>query len=115
MTYIFETKLRENNSLQTSLTTILGINHYLSSNLCKKLGFTSRLKVKDLTNDQITSLVNLVSFNNIKINSELIREKTYILNKSVSIKSYKGLRRLIKLPVRGQRTHTNSKTCKKIT
>ena len=34
--------------------------------------------------------------------------------KLINIKSYRGLRKLTGLPVRGQRTHTNSNTSKKI-
>jgi small subunit ribosomal protein S13 len=48
------------------------------------------------------------------IASDLKKSKLLNSKKLISIKSYKGLRRNQGLPVRGQRTHTNAKTAKKI-
>ena len=112
MIYIFETELKTTTA-QISLTSILGINNSLSNNLCKKLGFSQNLKVKNFTDEQITSLTKLIIKSNIRVNSDLIKQNNDIFKKYVAIKSYRGLRKLSKLPVRGQRTHTNSKTCKR--
>ena len=44
---------------------------------------------------------------------DLKKQHSLLLRNLVEIKSYKGLRRLKGLPVRGQRTHTNCKTSKR--
>ena len=48
----------------------------------------------------------------LKITSELKKSQVFALKKLVDIKSYRGLRKIRGLPVRGQRTHTNAKTAK---
>jgi len=79
----------------------------------KKLGFSINLKVKNLSQEQITEMLQLVESLNLSLNNELKKLKSITLKKLVSIKSYRGLRRVRGLPVRGQRTHTNAKSAKK--
>ena len=114
MIYLLETKLPENKSVFLSLTYIYGIGPSTSSLLCKKLGFSLNLKTKDLTTEQTVDLLKLVDYLNLPLNNELKKLKTLSLKKLINIKSYRGLRRLRGLPVRGQRTHTNAKSSKKI-
>ena len=114
MIYILETKLYDNKSIFFALKNIYGIGDSKSFDICKKLGFAKNLKVKDLTEDQIKKLLKLVDNSNLLITSDLKKFKNLILKNLVSIKSYRGLRRIKGLPVRGQRTHTNSKTARKI-
>ena len=113
MIYIFDTELKTTTIARISLTYILGINKSSSNILCKKLGFSQNLKIKNFTEEQVNSLTKLIIKSNIKVNSDLIKQNNDFFKKSISIKSYRGLRRLSKLPVRGQRTHNNSKTCKR--
>jgi small subunit ribosomal protein S13 len=47
------------------------------------------------------------------INTNLKKEKILLAKKLVQIKTYRGIRRLRGLPIRGQRTHTNAKTASK--
>ena len=114
MIYFLETNLQKTKSVKYSLNQIFGINISLSKDLCKKLGFSTNLKISDLSEDQLKSITKLIEISNIKTNSDLKNYNRLLLNNLVNIKSYRGLRRLAKLPVRGQRTHTNAKTCKKI-
>ena len=81
--------------------------------ICKKLGFSINLKIKDLTQEQIIEILQLVESLNITLNNELKKLRSLTLKNLVSIKSYKGLRRVRGLPVRGQRTHTNAKSARK--
>lgn len=112
--YILETKLYDSKSIFFSLKNIYGIGSFESSNICKKLGFSKNFKVKNLTKDQIKNLLKIVNESNLLIASDLKKFKNLILKNLVFIKSYKGLRRIKGLPVRGQRTHTNSRTSRKI-
>jgi len=49
------------------------------------------------------------------VGNDLNKFKFINFNKIVLTKSYKGLRKLEGLPIRGQRTHSNAKTTKKST
>lgn len=113
MLYLLETKLRENKSVFFALTNVYGIGKNTAFLICKKLGFSVNLKTKDLTQEQIEELLQLVSSLNLTLNNELKKLRSLNLKTLVSIKSYRGLRRVRGLPVRGQRTHTNAKSSRK--
>lgn len=113
MLYLLETKLPENKSVLFALTNIYGIGENTAFIICKKLGFSVNLKVKDLTQEQVVEILQIVESLNLTLNNELKKLKSLSLKKLISIKSYRGLRRVRGLPVRGQRTHTNAKSSKK--
>jgi small subunit ribosomal protein S13 len=113
MIYLFESELPENKSVHLALTHIYGIGKVNSSLICRKLGFSVNLKLKNLSKDQTTRLIKTIETLNIELASDLKKLQLLVLKKLVSIKSYKGLRRKQGLPVRGQRTHTNAKTARK--
>jgi small subunit ribosomal protein S13 len=114
MIYFFETHHNPNDSISQSLVKIYGINNSSSLKLCKKLGFSTNLKITHLTKENLYNLIKIIESSDIMINSDLKNYKIAAINNLINIKSYRGLRKLQKLPVRGQRTHTNSKTCKRV-
>nr|YP_009144725.1 ribosomal protein S13 [Pseudo-nitzschia multiseries]AKJ77333.1 ribosomal protein S13 [Pseudo-nitzschia multiseries] len=113
MLYLLETKLPENKSVFFALTNVYGIGKSTAFSICKKLGFSMNLKTKDLTQEQIIEILQLIDSLNLKLNNELKNLRSMNLKTLVSIKSYRGLRRVRGLPVRGQRTHTNAKSSRK--
>jgi small subunit ribosomal protein S13 len=113
MIYIFETEILNNKPIEYSLRKIYGLGKPQTSLICKKLGFSKNFKTIDLTNDQVVKLVKLIENSNFKITNELKKLQIFILKNLIDIKSYRGLRRLRGLPVRGQRTHTNGRTAKR--
>lgn len=113
MLYLLETKLPENKSVFFALTKVYGIGQNTASFICKKLGFSLNLKVKDLTQEQSLEILKLIDSLNLVINNDLRKLKSLSLKNLVSIKSYRGLRRVRGLPVRGQRTHTNAKSARR--
>lgn len=113
MVYLFESELPENKSIFLSLTHVYGIGKANSNLICKKLGFSKNLKVKDLSKEQIIKLVKMIESLNINLSSDLKKIKLLISKDLISMKSYRGLRRNQGLPVRGQRTHTNARTARK--
>jgi small subunit ribosomal protein S13 len=113
MIYLLETKLPENKSVLFALTNIYGIGKSTAFLICKKLGFSINLKIKDLTQEQTTEILQVVELLNLTLNNELKKFKSLSLKNLISIKSYRGLRRVRGLPVRGQRTHTNAKSARK--
>ena len=114
MIYILETELPENKSIYFSLTKIFGIGKFQSDLICKKIGLSHNSKLSELTSNQIIKLIKLIENSSILINSNLRKYKITLINKLIQIKTYKGIRRLRGLPVRGQRTHTNAKTASRI-
>ena len=113
MLYIFETELSNNKLLSVSLTKIYGINIKTSLKILKRLGISKNLKTSELSNDQIFQLIKLIENSSFLINNDLKKVQSVLLRNLVEIKSIKGLRRVKGLPVRGQRTHTNSQSAKK--
>lgn len=113
MLYLLETNLPDQKSVFFALTYVHGIGKNTAFFICKKLGFSMNLKVKDLSQEQITEMLQLIDYLELLLNNELKKFKSLTLKKLVTIKSYRGLRRVRGLPVRGQRTHTNAKSARK--
>lgn len=114
MIYLLETKLPENKSIFFALNSIYGIGRKTSFLICKKLGFSLNLKVKNLSAKQALDLLKIIDFSRLILSNELKKIKLLNFKKLISIKSYKGLRKLKGYPIRGQRTHTNASTAKKL-
>lgn len=114
--YILDVTLKENKIILLELCTIYGINYYTSQTICKKLGLSKNAKTNQLSKNQIFQL-NIILTNEYfsKISNELKKIEYLRFQKLVSIKSYRGLRKIKGLPIRGQRTHTNAKTARKHT
>lgn len=113
MLYLFESDLSENKSLRYALKNVFGIGYTKSSLICKQLGFSNVLKVKNLSKTHLDQLINHMEFINIKLANDLKQMNLLVKKKLIVIKSYRGMRRSRGLPVRGQRTHTNARTSKK--
>ena len=113
MVYLFESELSKNKLLPFALVSIYGIGKANAFFICKKLGFSRNLTVKDLSKEQLGRLVKIIESSSALVAGDLLKTRLLIVKKLVSIKSYRGLRRYQGLPVRGQRTHTNAKTARK--
>ena len=114
MIYLFESKLPENKSIYFSLTRIFGISKSSAFLICKKLGFLLNFKVKNLSKNQISEISKIIESMPFLIANDLKRYNLVNKQKLISIRSYKGLRRKKGFPIRGQRTHTNARTARKI-
>ncbi|MBE0439321.1 MAG: 30S ribosomal protein S13 [Gammaproteobacteria bacterium] len=113
MLYLLETNLPTQKPVFFALTRVHGIGKNTALFICKKLGFSQNLKVKNLNQEQIVDLLQIIDSLNLPLNNELKKLNSMALKKLIAIKSYRGLRRVRGLPVRGQRTHTNAKSAKK--
>ena len=114
MLYIFETELISSKPVVRALPSIYGIGKYYSSLICNKLGFANNYKILDLKKKQITTLIKEIESLDLLLASDLKKSKLLVVKRLIDINSYKGVRKKRKLPVRGQRTHTNAKTSRKI-
>jgi small subunit ribosomal protein S13 len=95
--------------IDVALTYIYGVGPMVSKRVLEKTGIAPEIRVKDLTEAQANKLRDEVEKNN-KVEGELRREVLANIKRLKEIGSYRGLRHIKGLPVRGQRTKTNSRT-----
>lgn len=96
--------------IDVALTRVYGIGKHVSIGILTKVRIDPALRVKNLSAEQINLLQKEIE--TIPVEGELkkiVRENIQTLKR---IQSYRGLRHTMKLPVRGQRTRTNSRTLK---
>ena len=84
-----------------------------SNKICSWLGISEETRIKDLSIEIRNKIVSYIE-NNIETGDDLRQTLTQVRDNQIKIKCYKGQRAKNKLPRRGQRTHTNSKTSKKL-
>ena len=93
------------------LTYIFGIGHTRSAAILLKAGIEQDLKVKDLSEEQASQISKIIDAEG-GVEGDLRREVSMNIKRLMDIGAYRGLRHRRGLPVRGQRTHTNSRTRK---
>ena len=96
---------------EVGLTYIYGIRLTTSKKILAETGVDPSVRVKDLTEDDLTKLRDYIQAN-IKVEGDLHREVSQNVKRLMEIGCYRGLRHRRGLPVRGQRTHTNARTRK---
>ena len=99
-----------NKRVEISLTYIFGIGKSTSNKILEKAGVDKNIRVKDLTEEQVAQIRNFVE--EYKVEGELRKEIRLNIKRLLDIKSYRGLRHKMNLPVRGQKTKTNARTRK---
>ena len=97
--------------VEIGLTYIYGIGLTTSKKILAETGVDPSVRVKDLTEDDLTKLRDYIQAN-IKVEGDLHREVSQNVKRLMEIGCYRGLRHRRGLPVRGQRTHTNARTRK---
>ena len=97
--------------VEIGLTYIYGIGLTTSKKILAETGVDPDLRIKDLTEDDLTKLRDYIQ-ENIKVEGDLHREVSQNVKRLMEIGCYRGLRHRRGLPVRGQRTHTNARTRK---
>jgi small subunit ribosomal protein S13 len=94
-----------------SLRYIYGIGPVNAVEICDAVGISHTKRVHQLTDDEIVKIREFID-NNIKVEGDLRREVSLNIKRMTDLGCYKGLRHRKRLPVRGQRTHTNARTRK---
>ena len=92
-----------------SLQYIYGIGPTLSQRILSAAGVSPRTKVKDLREDEITRIREIID-KQYRVEGELRREVNLNIKRLIEIGCYRGLRHRRNLPVRGQRSRTNART-----
>lgn len=101
----------DNKRLEISLTYIYGIGRRLSNEIIDKLGLDKDMRAHKLTQDDIAR-INALLQSDFVVEGDLRRQIQNNIKRLVAIHSYRGMRHRSGLPVRGQRTRTNSRTRK---
>jgi small subunit ribosomal protein S13 len=97
--------------VEAALTYIYGIGLTTSKELLAKAGVNPDTRVRDLTEDEITKLREVID-KGYRVEGDLQRQVAADIKRLIEIGSYRGLRHRRGLPVRGQRTKTNARTRK---
>jgi small subunit ribosomal protein S13 len=93
-----------------ALTAIYGIGRQTASEICVKVGITPSVKIKELTEEQLEAIRNVVS--KMIVEGDLRREVSMNIKRLMDLGCYRGIRHRRGLPLRGQRTRTNARTRK---
>ena len=100
----------ENKHTLIALTAIYGIGKKRSKLICSSTNIPEHSKIIDLNEEQIDLLrIHVAKY---IIEGDLRREKTLNIKRLIDLSCYRGLRHRRGLPVHGQRTKTNARTCK---
>jgi small subunit ribosomal protein S13 len=100
-----------NKRVEIGLTYIYGIGRSTSNQLLAELGIEPDRKVRDLTEEEVIKLRELIDKDH-TVEGDLRRERSQNIKRLQEIGSYRGLRHRRGLPVHGQNTKTNARTRK---
>ncbi|MBO4439914.1 MAG: 30S ribosomal protein S13 [Spirochaetaceae bacterium] len=100
-----------NKHVNVSLTYIYGIGRSSAETICKRAKVDPNKMMNDLSLDEVNELRKLIE-SEYKVEGRLRSEIGLNIKRLMDIGSYRGLRHRKGLPVRGQRTRTNSRTRK---
>lgn len=100
-----------NKRAEIGLTYVYGIGRATSNKLLAEAGVNPDTLVRDLTEDEVVKLRDLVD-RDLTVEGDLRRERSQNVKRLMEIGCYRGLRHRRGLPVRGQKTKTNARTRK---
>ena len=123
--------IRGDKDIYSGLTLIKGVSWAFSNAVCKKMKLDKNKKIGDLSEEEIKEITDFMQDPNLPkfvlnrkkdpysgedthlITADLDLQKEFDIKKMKKIKSYKGIRHGLRLPVRGQRTKSNFRKNKK--
>ena len=97
--------------VEIGLTYVYGIGRASSNRILTAAGVNPDTRVKDLTDDEVKKLANTIAETQ-TVEGDLRREIAMNIKRLQEIGCYRGIRHRKSLPVRGQKTKTNARTCK---
>ena len=97
--------------VEIGLTYIYGIGRASSNRILAEAGVNPDTRGKDLTDDEVKKLASIIADTQ-TVEGDLRREIAMNIKRLQEIGCYRGIRHRKSLPVRGQKTKTNARTCK---
>lgn len=111
MPRLIGTEIPDNKRLIVSLTYLYGIGKTLAGEIIESLGLDPDMRAHKLTQDEIAKINTLLQ-SRFVLEGDLRRQVQNNIKRLISIHCYRGMRHRVGLPVRGQRTRSNSRTRK---
>ena len=97
--------------IEIGLTYIYGIGRTSATRILKEANVNPDTRVRDLTDDEVKRLSEVINETQV-VEGDLRREVALNIKRLQEIGCYRGIRHRRGLPVRGQKTKTNARTCK---
>ncbi len=104
--------LPKDKRIEVALTYIYGIGQTLAKRILGKANVNPDIRVKNMKDDEAARIQGVINSDNLKVEGDLRREVSMNIKRLIDIGTYRGSRHRKGLPVRGQRTKTNSRTRK---
>ena len=111
MARISGVNLPTNKRVKVALTYIYGIGPTTANQICKVVCISEDKRVNKLTDEEVLKIREFIE-DKYKVEGDLRSEVSLNVKRLTDLGTYRGLRHRKKLPVRGQRTHTNARTRK---
>jgi small subunit ribosomal protein S13 len=103
--------LPRNKRVEVGLTYIFGIGQTRAREILSATKVNPDTRIKDLTESDVSAIRDYIG-KNWKVEGDLRRAEQLNIKRLIEIGCYRGLRHRRNLPVHGQRTRTNARTCK---
>ena len=100
-----------NKRVLIALQYIHGIGPAIAEQICEKVNIDRSRRVNELSDAEVIQVREVID-SDVMVEGDLRRETAMNIKRLMDLGCYRGLRHRRKLPVRGQRTHTNARTRK---
>ena len=100
-----------NKKIRVALTYIFGIGPKIANDICSEASVDITMRVSQLKDEEINKIREIIDAKH-SVEGDLRRKVSMDIKRLTDLGCYRGLRHRKKLPVRGQRTHTNARTRK---
>ena len=100
-----------NKRIRVALTYIFGIGPKIANDICNEASVDMTMRVSQLKDEEINKIREIIDAKH-SVEGDLRRKVSMDIKRLTDLGCYRGLRHRKKLPVRGQRTHTNARTRK---
>lgn len=99
----------DNKKVEIALSYLYGIGRTLAGRILRDAGISPGKRAKDLTAEEVNKIQSILE-KGYKVEGELRQIVKQNISRLKEIQAYRGVRHVKKLPVRGQRTKSNSRT-----
>lgn len=113
MIYILNTNLNGKKKTSIALQYIYGLGKHQSHQICSELGISSEKRFNQLNLRELENIARFIT-QNYEISTDIKRLVVENIQRLIKIGVYRGFRHIEGLPVRGQKTHGNSRTVRKL-
>jgi len=100
-----------NKRIHIALTYIFGIGQKIAGDICDEASIDTSKRVNQLNDEEVNKIREIIE-SKLTVEGDLRRKISLDIKRLTDLGCYRGLRHRKKLPVRGQRTHTNARTRK---